>query len=130
MNKKELISYLDEYLKINSFEDRSKNGLQVDNQKEEILKIGYSVDPTNFIFEKAIQENVDMVISHHHIFNGQGQVLTGILYKRIYNLIKNDIALFACHLPLDAHSEVGNNIGLLKAFVRIFDLQDYEIDCF
>ncbi len=130
MNKKELISYLDEYLKINNFEDKSKNGLQVDNQKEEILKIGYSVDPTNFIFEKAIQENVDMVISHHHIFNGQGQVLTGILYKRIQTLIQNDIALLAYHLPLDAHSEVGNNIGLLKAFVRMFDLQDYEVECF
>jgi dinuclear metal center YbgI/SA1388 family protein len=130
MNKKELISYLDEYLKINSFEDRSKNGLQVDNQKEEIFKIGYSVDATSYIFERAHQEKVDMVLCHHGLFWGQEEVITWVVFKRIQTLIQNDIALLAYHLPLDAHSEVGNNIGLLKAFVRMFDLQDYEIECF
>jgi len=39
MNKKELISYLDEYLKISDFKDTSKNGLQVDNEKSDIKKI-------------------------------------------------------------------------------------------
>ena len=76
MNKKELISYLDEYLRTNNFDDKSKNGLQVDNQKEEILKIGYSVDATSYVFEKAHQEKVDMVLCHHGLFWGQEEVIT------------------------------------------------------
>lgn len=130
MKKIEFIQYLEEYLKIKDFDDNSKNGLQVDNEKEEISKIGYSVDATTYIFEKARDEKVDLVLCHHWLFWGQEEVITWIVFKRIQILIQNNIALFACHLPLDAHSEVGNNIWLLQAFVRIFDLQDYEIECF
>jgi putative NIF3 family GTP cyclohydrolase 1 type 2 len=39
MNKQELINYLDEYLQNSEYKDASKNGLQVDNSKEEIKKI-------------------------------------------------------------------------------------------
>lgn len=37
------------------------------------------------------------------------------MYKRISFLIKNDIALYAAHLPLDVHPELGNNAGLAAA---------------
>jgi len=56
MNKKELIKYLDEYLKISAFKDDSKNGLQIDSSKEEIKKIGFAVDANTYIFDKAIEE--------------------------------------------------------------------------
>jgi len=39
MKKVELINFLNEYLKIDEYEDSSKNGLQVDSQKTEIKKI-------------------------------------------------------------------------------------------
>jgi putative NIF3 family GTP cyclohydrolase 1 type 2 len=65
MNKQELINYLNNYLQIDEFNDSSKNGLQVDNNKQEIKKIGYAVDATTYIFEKAIKENVDMILTHH-----------------------------------------------------------------
>ncbi|MDP3380389.1 MAG: hypothetical protein Q8S84_02330 [bacterium] len=39
MNKKELIKYLDEYLRLSDFKDDSKNGLQIDCSKDEIKKI-------------------------------------------------------------------------------------------
>jgi putative NIF3 family GTP cyclohydrolase 1 type 2 len=68
MIKVELIKYLDDYLKKSDFKDTSKNGLQVDTQKKEIKKIGYAVDATTYIFDKAIYEKVDMVISHHGLF--------------------------------------------------------------
>ncbi|NCO31703.1 hypothetical protein GW891_02630 [bacterium] len=68
MNKKELISYLDDYLKISDFKDTSKNGLQVDSEKTEIKKLGFAVDANTYIFDKAIDEGVDMVLTHHGIF--------------------------------------------------------------
>ena len=68
MLKQELISYLDEYLQINNFKDSSKNGLQVDSDKNEIKKIGFSVDASTYIFDKAIEEDVDIVLCHHGLF--------------------------------------------------------------
>jgi putative NIF3 family GTP cyclohydrolase 1 type 2 len=39
MLKSTLLTYLDSYLKIADFDDESKNGLQVDSDKQEIKKI-------------------------------------------------------------------------------------------
>lgn len=132
MDKKELLNYLDEFLHIKEYTDDSKNGLQVDTSKSEIKKLWYAVDATSYIFEKAKKEGVDMVFVHHWIFWWYEQTVTWIPFERISAMIKNDIALYACHLPLDAHSEVGNNIGLVKAFIRIFWLREgeYEIEPF
>ncbi len=126
MNKQELINYLNEYLRISDFQDSSKNGLQIDNSKKEIKKIGYAVDATSYIFEKWVKENVDIILVHHWIFWGFEQVLVWVPYKRAKIMIENDIALAAYHIPLDAHDEVGNNIWLLEWFVKTFDLQNYE----
>ena len=130
MNKKELIKYLDEYLKISEYTDESKNGLQIDSSKEEIKKIWYSVDSSNYIFDLAIEQWVDMVISHHGLFWWYEQALVWLPYKRAKKMIENDICSYACHLPLDAHREVGNNAWLMRAFINIFGLQewDYEIE--
>ncbi|MBU0626659.1 Nif3-like dinuclear metal center hexameric protein [Patescibacteria group bacterium] len=61
------------------------------------------------MFDKAIKEKLDLLIVHHGLFWGIEQTITGLMYKRVSKLIKNDIALYACHLPLDAHPVVGNN---------------------
>jgi len=132
MNKNELIKYLDEYLKISEFSDSSKNGLQIDLEKEEIKKIWYAVDANTYIFDKAREEWVDLVLSHHGIFWWFEQSLVWVPYLRAKKMIESNIWLYACHLPLDWHPEVWNNIWLLKAFVNIFWLQkwEYEIDNF
>jgi len=126
MNKKELIKYLDEYLKIADYTDDSKNWLQIDCDKDEIKKIGYAVDANTYIFKKAVEERVDMVISHHGLFWWHEQVLVWLPYRRAKIMLENDICSYACHLPLDAHPEIGNNIWLLKAFVNIFWLREGE----
>jgi putative NIF3 family GTP cyclohydrolase 1 type 2 len=43
-------------------------------------------------------------------------------------MLDNDICSYACHLPLDAHPEVGNNIWLLRAFINIFGIQEWEYE--
>jgi len=133
MEKIELINYLDDYLKIKDFGleiDDSRNWLQVDSPKTEIKKIGYAVDASTYIFDMAIEEKVDMLLVHHWIFWALNYVMTERHYERMSKLIKNDIALYACHLPLDAHPEVWNNIGIAKAFINIFWLKNYTIESF
>lgn len=132
MKKDDLVKFLNEYLKIDNYQDSSKNWLQVDTSKQEIKKIWYAVDAASYLFDKAIEEWVDMVICHHGMFWGDEQVLTWLLYDRVKKLISNDIWLYACHLPLDWHGEVGNNIVILNKFLHYFDLDqsDYIIDQF
>lgn len=128
MQKKELIDYLNEYLKISEFKDISKNWLQIDSEKIEINKIGYSVDSSTYIFDKAKENNVDMILSHHWVFWWFEQVLVWIPYIRAKKMIENNICLYAAHLPLDAHGEVGNNIWMIKEFIKIFDLKEWEYE--
>lgn len=126
MKKEDLIAYLDEYLRIWDFQDSSKNWLQVDNSKKEIKKIWYGVDASTYIFDKAKKENVDMLLVHHWMFWGKEAVLVWAPYLRAKKLIEDDIALYACHLPLDAHEVVGNNYWMLKDFVDFYDFKDWE----
>ena len=128
MNKRELIKYLDSFLKISEFKDDSKNWLQVDNSKDEIKKLGFAVDANTYIFDRAIEAWVDMILTHHGLFWWFEQALVWIPYKRAEKLIKNDISLYSAHLPLDAHGEVGNNIWLARAFINIFGIQEWEYE--
>ena len=115
MNKQELINYINDYLQIENFVDSSKNWLQIDSTKDQIKKIWYAVDATTYIFKKAKQENVDLVLVHHWLFWGFEQVLVWVPFKRAKFMLENNIALVAYHLPLDAHPEVGNNAWLLES---------------
>lgn len=132
MLQKELIEYLDGYLQLSHPRwDSNKNGVQVQSAKKSITKIGYAVDATTYIFQKAIKENVDFLITHHGILWGKEQPVTGVMYERVRALFDNEIVLYACHLPLDAHPEIGNNNSIARYLVSDFWLQDqYELSPF
>jgi len=113
MNRDELVSFLDEYLNIPAFPDKSSNGLQVEG-KEEVERIAFAVDTTLRTIERAVKGKADMLIVHHGMIWGGLNYITGIHYKRLKALIENGLNLYAVHLPLDAHPEVGNNVELLR----------------
>lgn len=128
MKKEDLIWYLDEYLNIHHFQDLSKNGLQVDNSKNDIKKIWYAVDANSYIFERARKEKVDMLIVHHWMFWWTESVVVWNHYKRLKKIIESDIALYASHLPLDAHPIVWNNFWLMQDFINFYGLKDWTFD--
>ena len=113
MNRDELVAFLDEYLQISAFPDKSSNGLQVEG-KEEVERIAFAVDTTLRTIERAVKGKADMLIVHHGMIWGGLGYITGIHYKRLKALIENGLNLYAVHLPLDAHPEVGNNVELLR----------------
>jgi dinuclear metal center YbgI/SA1388 family protein len=111
---KEIVRFLNKYLEIDKINDRSWNGLQVEG-KPEVKKIAFSVTAGVDVFEKCKKENSDMVIVHHGIFWKESNPSVRGWYKdRILSLLKSNISLYTCHLPLDKHSIVGNNVQLLK----------------
>ncbi|PKP53220.1 MAG: Nif3-like dinuclear metal center hexameric protein [Candidatus Altiarchaeales archaeon HGW-Altiarchaeales-3] len=123
----QITNYLNDYLKINEIKDASVNGLQVSG-KENIKKIAFAVDACMDTFTAAKSAGADMIIVHHGIiWNGITSV-TGRCYEHLKFLVVNEISLYACHLPLDKHPEIGNNIEFLKLFnVRnIEEFGDYH----
>ncbi len=116
MKKSELLSALADKLSIESFHDHSNNGLQVDSRRGEIRKVVSGVDATLPLFKAAAEAGADLVICHHGIsWDASLKRITGLNYEIVKFLMDHDLALWACHLPLDAHPELGNNAGICAA---------------
>jgi len=112
MRLKELESYLDLLLDVSHFRDYCPNGLQVEGRSE-IGTIISGVTASFELLQAAIEENADAVLVHHGYFwRGENECLIGMKRRRIALLITHDVSLFAYHLPLDAHPEMGNNSQL------------------
>ena len=109
----ELAKYLDELLKPWEIEDPSLNGLQVANSGR-LSRVGLAVDASLETFRQAREAGVDFLIVHHGLFWGKPTPITGSLYRRIRLLMEADIALYAAHLPLDLHPELGNNAVAMR----------------
>lgn len=112
MQLKELNNYLTQFLQPDLFNDYCPNGLQVEG-KHEVQKIVTGVTASLELLERAQAVNADAILVHHGYFwRGESSTVTGIKKRRLKFLLEHDINLFAYHLPLDAHEEVGNNVML------------------
>jgi dinuclear metal center YbgI/SA1388 family protein len=119
MHRQELVTYLDDYLRVKEIEDASQNGLQVDGP-EEVTKVAFAVDACQLSFEQAVATRAQLLIVHHGLFWDKSLRLVGPLFRRVQTLIVGGCGLYAVHLPLDLHPEVGNNAEL----VRLLGLKD------
>ena len=103
---------LNELLQPERFKDYGPNGLQVEG-KPEIRKIVSGVTASLALIESAIAEGADAILVHHGLFwRGQDGRVTGWMRQRLAALLAHNINLYAYHLPLDAHPELGNNAQL------------------
>ncbi|KXF81432.1 Nif3-like dinuclear metal center hexameric protein [Enterovibrio coralii] len=114
MNNIELESILNGYLKPFAIKDYCPNGMQVEG-KASVMKIVTGVTACQALIDAAIEQKADAILVHHGYFwRGEAEPLRGMKFKRIKALIENGINLYAYHLPLDVHPEVGNNAQLAK----------------
>jgi dinuclear metal center YbgI/SA1388 family protein len=110
-----LTQYLNDVLKPEGFKDYCPNGLQVEGRAE-IRRLVCGVTANQGLLDLAVAEQADAILVHHGWFwRGETGVVTGIKRNRLKTLLANDINLYAYHLPLDAHSVLGNNVGLANA---------------
>ncbi|MAF80828.1 Nif3-like dinuclear metal center hexameric protein [bacterium] len=110
----ELVSWLDSYLEIGAITDSSWNGLQVEGSTE-VTKVALAVDAGHEVFVKVAASNSQLMIVHHgHFWDRVDPSLTKDSRQRLSPLLDEDISLYAAHLPLDRHLEVGNNAELLR----------------
>ena len=105
---------LDALLEPDKFKDYGPNGLQVEGDREVRLLVS-GVTASRALIEAAIEANADAILVHHGLFwRGQDGRVTGWMRERLRLLLTHGIHLFAYHLPLDAHPELGNNAQLAR----------------
>jgi dinuclear metal center YbgI/SA1388 family protein len=103
---------LQKLLQPQAFKDYGPNGLQVQGTRP-VQHLVSGVTASLAFIDAAIAAGADTLLVHHGLFwRGQDGRLTGWLAARVRRLMMADVSLFAFHLPLDAHAELGNNAQL------------------
>ena len=92
----------------------ARNGLQVSHHRL-VKKIGWAVDADLESIQRAGRAKVDFLVVHHGIFWGDSALDRKIRARRIREAKRLGLAIYSSHLPLDAHPEIGNSIGLVRA---------------
>jgi dinuclear metal center YbgI/SA1388 family protein len=105
----DVIAALDELLAPHEFADYGPNGLQVPG-RDEVRTVATGVSAHAELFELALAERADLVLTHHGIlWDAAARRIDAAMARRLRLLLENEIGLAAYHLPLDAHPDMGNN---------------------
>jgi dinuclear metal center YbgI/SA1388 family protein len=111
-DRRHIEACLNELLRPESFEDYGPNGLQVEGRCE-VRRVVSGVTASLALIDAAIDAGADALLVHHGLFwRGHDGRLSGWLKQRVARLLGAGLNLFAYHLPLDAHAELGNNARL------------------
>ncbi|MBY0573412.1 MAG: Nif3-like dinuclear metal center hexameric protein [Undibacterium sp.] len=114
VEREALAQFLASELQITRFRDYCPNGLQVEGRNT-IKHLVTGVTACQALLDKAVELSADAILVHHGYFwRGEDMRIVTQKQKRLKTLLGNDISLFAYHLPLDHHPEVGNNAQLAK----------------
>ncbi|WP_305906509.1 Nif3-like dinuclear metal center hexameric protein [Methylomarinum sp. Ch1-1] len=129
ISRQQLNDFYSALLQPERYSDYGPNGLQIEG-KEAINKIAFAVSATRDSITRAVEQQADALVVHHGLFwsfHG-AKTLTGPFAKRVVPLIKKDINLFAYHLPLDGHAEIGNaaTLGRLIDCIEQQPFGDYK----
>jgi len=109
-----LEGWLNDYLQPGAIEDYCPNGLQVEGSPQ-IRKLACGVTASLAFVQAAAQSGAQAVLVHHGWFwRGEDPCVTGARHARLSALMASGMSLFAYHLPLDVHAEVGNNVALAR----------------
>jgi dinuclear metal center YbgI/SA1388 family protein len=113
-----LVDHFAHTLQPQLFKDYGPNGLQVEG-REQVGRLVSGVTASRALIEQAVAAKADAIVVHHGLFwRGQSGCITGWMKQRLALLLEHNINLLAYHLPLDAHTELGNNaqLGRLLGF--------------
>ena len=112
----EIATHLDALLETATVPDYppALNGLQLANRAP-IRRVAAAVDLSRRAIEDAVVAGANLLVVHHGMFWGGAQRLVGPAYERLRLLLDHDVAVYASHIPLDRHPELGNNVLLAQA---------------
>ena len=116
ITRDQLQTHLHELLPSARFRDYARNGLKVEGRAE-IRRILTAVTASQAAIAAAIDWQADALLVHHGYFwKGEAPQVVGMKKRRLAALLAHDVNLFAYHLPLDQHHELGNNALFARHF--------------
>jgi dinuclear metal center YbgI/SA1388 family protein len=128
IQREALEKHLASILDINRFRDYCPNGLQVEGRPD-IRTLVTGVTASRALIETAMELDADAILVHHGYFwRNEDPRVVGPKHRRLKMLLSNEINLFAYHLPLDMHPELGNNAQLAKILLLEADSRFGEND--
>ena len=107
--------FLDATLNITSIPDypNAVNGVQFESERE-ITHVAAAVDFSTSSVNAAVGLGAQLLLVHHGMFWSGVQPIIGYRFRQLRALLQHGIAVYSAHLPLDIHSEFGNNALLAK----------------
>lgn len=111
----DIVSLLDAELRISAIHDApvALNGLQVENDGY-VSKVALAVDGTQKTLDDAVAAGADLLLLHHGIFWSGLRPITGWWRRKLETCLQHNLAVYGAHLPLDAHTTLGNNAGIAR----------------
>lgn len=117
--------YLDQFLACQQFKDYAPNGLQIEGRGS-IQRIATAVSAAEQTILEALNWQADALLVHHGYFwRGEAPEIIGMKQRRVGLFLKNEISLFAYHLPLDCHPVLGNN-AMIANLLALRDCQQHK----
>lgn len=105
---------MNQLLNVAEMQDYAPNGLQVEGRRE-VRRVVTGVTACQALLDAALQAEADAILVHHGYFwKNEAPTIRGMRRQRLKTLLANDINLYAYHLPLDAHPQLGNNAQLAR----------------
>lgn len=122
MITKDIIKDLEKSFPKNLAEDWDNVGLLIGDIKRDIRKIQISLDATEKAIDNAIENNIDMLVTHHPmIFKGIKNIdYSTVLGRKIIKIIENRMNLYTLHTNLDSalnglNDYLLDNLGIKEA---------------
>lgn len=145
MKLREVSKILDNKLRADIAESWDNVGLLLGDYDSEVKKILLTLELTRDVFDVAVKEKADLIISHHPlIFSGIKKVVSSEGDNLVYELIRSEIAFYGAHTNFDAidgglsdyfaQKLGGQNIKVIKSSIeehgicRIFDIKEASIE--
>ncbi|MBQ4543589.1 MAG: Nif3-like dinuclear metal center hexameric protein [Clostridia bacterium] len=109
-NAKQVIDYLETFCPKNTALEFDNVGLLVGRNNHKVKKIMVMLDADNETIQEAIDNKVDMIITHHPLLLSP---ISRVNDELILSLIENGICLYSAHTNLD-QCKNGVNENLIK----------------
>jgi len=129
MNVGEILDYINEFAPWKYAEDWDNVGLMLGSRKCQVKKLMVCMDVTSKTVKEAIDQKVDLIVSHHpFLFSKLNSIdFDSVKGYQISELIKNNICVISAHTNLDVAiggvndtlaQAVGlTDTGILKSYV-------------
>jgi dinuclear metal center YbgI/SA1388 family protein len=112
---KDIMNLMEEEFPLYLAESWDNSGLQVGSGDKKVGRILIALDLDSFVLKQAVEQQVDMIITHHPLFFKSVKNINyaSPLGKMIKTLVSADITVYAAHTNLDA-AEQGLNQALAE----------------